>query len=493
MDNITVWNNYLFTFLSMAGLLFLFMVLNRWLKRHGAHINLKSPLILIYIGAGVFITHYMLKYKLAGQIEALGFIAVAFGIIKMIDIILNDIYLNKKMTPVAVPKLMRNIIIMVAYIIAFFGILKSTVGFDIAPVVTTSAVASMVIGLALQDTLTNFIAGIVLHMEKAYKVGDFIKIDGIEGMVVETTWRTTKVRQKGVGIHNIPNSMIVKQPSINFNKIEEHFAFVNFSASLDEKPNKIFEIVLDVALKTPNVIKTRNPEIRIVRIGDFAMEYELRAWIDDYDARRFVESDLMKNIWYAFKRNSIHIPYPTREVINHFAEAEEEYGDEMAQLLSRVKFFSGFDGDTINQISKKIKRKIYGKKETLFYQGDKGDSFFIIYKGKVNIIINNEVVATLKKGDFFGEMSLFTGKERAATVETVEDSEFLVLDKEGFGEILMKDIAIAEHISRVIAEREIENEKLMRESTKGSKASDAGDLKKQKGIILQLIKDFFEI
>jgi small-conductance mechanosensitive channel len=82
------------------------------------------------------------------------------------------------------PGLFHTIIKVLVYAAVSFTILRTQYGFDIVPLLTTSAVLSFVLGLALQDTLGNFFAGLTINIEKPYKVGDWVKIGETEGQVV---------------------------------------------------------------------------------------------------------------------------------------------------------------------------------------------------------------------------------------------------------------------------------------------------------------------
>lgn len=421
-------------------------------------------------------------------------IAAAFSVIKLMDSIINDgpVFLRNREKP---PKLVRSLYVFIGMLIVVIGVMKVNLGVNLTAIVTTSAVLSMVIGLALQDTLTNLIAGVVLHSEKSIKIGDFVKVNDIEGIVIEMSWRATKIQSTlNGGVIYIPNSIVVKQSTLNYNQARLHLIKVGVGVSYEETPNKVADVLLGVARENQEILKEPAAEVRVISYGESSINYELRVWSDKYDRKKIIESDIYKNIWYAFHRNGIKIPFPVREIHN-FSENTESLNKnrEKEEIFKKIEFFKDLTEQEIKELFPRTKSRVYGKNEKIFTEGDEGDSFFVIYKGKVSIIINGDKVATLKKGEFFGEMSLFTGKQRSATAIAEEDLELLVLDKAGFSEIIMNNENIIHKISEAISRREFENEMRNRRQSEINREKDDILIKKKQNSMMEKIKKFFEL
>lgn len=421
-------------------------------------------------------------------------IAAAFSVIKLMDSLINDgpVFLRNREKP---PKLVRSLYIFIVMLIVVIGVMKVNLGVNLTAIVTTSAVLSMVIGLALQDTLTNLIAGVVLHSEKSIKIGDFVKVNEIEGIVIEMSWRATKIQSNvNGGVIYIPNSIVVKQSTLNYNQARLHLIKVGVGVSYEETPNKVADVLLGVAKENQEILKEPAAEVRVISYGESSINYELRIWSDKYDRKKIIESDIYKNIWYAFHRNGIKIPFPVREIHNFSENAESiNRNREKEEIFKKIEFFKDLTEQEIKELFPRTKSRVYGKNEKIFTEGDEGDSFFVIYKGKVSIIINGDRVATLKKGDFFGEMSLFTGKQRSATAIAEEDLELLVLDKAGFSEIIMNNESIIHKISEAISRREFENEMRNRRQNEINREKDDILIKKKQNSMMEKIKKFFEL
>lgn len=219
-------------------------------------------------------------------------------------------------TRAAVPPLIRNIaIIVLAVLVLFILLLSIFPGLSLTPVFYTSGVVSIVIGLAVQDVLSNLLAGLLLSVDRPYDVGDWVHIGETEGAVVEINWRTTKLRDRQGDYVDIPNSTIAKERIVNHNRPSSlHLRRVLVGVTYDTPPGLTTMALLDAARRTPGVLSSPPPEVHFKDYQDFSLLYELRAWIDSFESWPVIDSDIRREIWYSFKRHGITIPFPIRDV-----------------------------------------------------------------------------------------------------------------------------------------------------------------------------------
>lgn len=214
--------------------------------------------------------------------------------IKLLEYIILDVYVKK--SKFVVPKLMHDIAVSLIYFIVFFSVLKMQLGIDLTPLLTTSAVISMVIGLALQDTLSNFIAGIVIHIERPFKYGEWVLVNGIEGKIVEINWRTVKILTFSNDFLVIPNSAVVKDSIINFNyPTPNHLHTLEIGVSYDEPPNKLKAAAKEIAMDIPYVLKQPEPIITLVKYNDFSIDYEIKLWINDFGKKNLYQMNFLQD------------------------------------------------------------------------------------------------------------------------------------------------------------------------------------------------------
>ncbi|PID27975.1 MAG: hypothetical protein CR982_04880 [Candidatus Cloacimonadota bacterium] len=457
--------------------------------------SVSFSLTFVLFGIAVLIVTYY--YDSIAINEEIRTVALLFVFIPLIKIVDRSIAVKKLNLRVKTPKIIHDIILLVIYIFVFFTILKAQLGIDLTPIVTTSAVVSMVIGLALQDTLTNFIAGLMIHVEKPFNITDWVSINNTEGKVIEINWRTTKVLTFNNDFLIIPNNSIIKNEMVNYNfPSTRHVLPLNIGASYDAPPSKVKSVILDILKSCDDVLRFPNPIIRLTSYDDFSINYEIRVWIDDYGKKKLIEDSVLSKIWYAFNREGIKIPFPIRDVYHHTPNKESNDNNSDAlklKLLSDVDIFSSLSVEDLKSLSSKSKFVEYGVEEYIFMQGDEGSSLFIVSKGSVEVIINNNPVATLSKGNFFGEMSLLTGENRSGSVRVVDDVQIMEITKEDLSFYLNKEPNLVSSISEILAARERDNIlSLSKNSNKSLSNSKSIDYEK-KSTLLKSIKSFFNI
>ncbi len=132
---------------------------------------------------------------------------------------------------------------------------------------------------------------------------------------------------------------------------------------------------------------------------------------------------------------------------------------QIGKILKKVPIFRMLGKESIDFIVERLKFKTFSANETICKIGDPGDEMYIIISGNVKICIydengeNEQVVATLQSGDYFGEMALLTGETRSASVITTEDSETFVLQKNDFDVILEKFPSISLSMGKIVSQR----------------------------------------
>jgi small-conductance mechanosensitive channel len=218
-----------------------------------------------------------------------------------------------------VPALLRAMGVVVIGSVGMFVLLSwSFPGLSFTPVFVTSGVVSIVLGLALQEALGNLMAGIVMSVERPFKIGDWIQLGTTEGEAVEQTWRATVVRTRAGDHLLIPNNLAVREIMVNYDRpTSEHLVKIQVGVAYDTPCGVAVESLLDAAAKVAEVLRTPAPSVFLKDFLDSSILYELRVWIDNYGSLHAIESDVRKQIWYSFKRYGVTIPFPQRDVNIH--------------------------------------------------------------------------------------------------------------------------------------------------------------------------------
>ena len=274
--------------------------------------------ILILVTGAVWVSLYIAHLETFPSLIALvGFMLLSFVMVGVLYPVARLLLPSRALlTRGGVPPLLRGLAVAV---VAFIGMLILLTwvfpGLSLTPMFVTSGVVSIVLGFALQDLLGNLMAGIVLSVERPFKVGDWIRIGAVEGAVTDLTWRATHVRTREGDCALIPNAVAAKETVLNFDQpTAAHLVKIGVGVSYDTPCGLVDAALLDAAANVEELLRTPPPEVYVKDFQDSAVHYELRVWIDNYGSLHGIESRVRRQIWYAFKRYGITIPFPQRDV-----------------------------------------------------------------------------------------------------------------------------------------------------------------------------------
>ncbi len=482
------------------------VALTRLLTRRQSLKRLANPLYLAAFtaGAAVFLraNPALSRPIIATYFRALVLFSAAYLVIKVCDLLLVDLLIarKRKFRP---PAVLRELISGVLYIVALLTIMATVLHINLMPLLATSAVLSLVAGLALQETLSNFFAGVTLATERPFKPGDWVQIGPQVGQVMEMGWRAVKMQILEEDDYLIvPNSILAKEQIINMSEPDPLNGHeVRVGVHYRHPPNHVVPALLEALQGVVGISPRPAPYARVRGYGDSSIEYKIRYWIYDFEKSRSIEGAVLGNIWYAFKRHGIEIPFPIRTVHMHTVTEERERALEergLAQrvaLLREVDFLSPLTSEALTRVASSLRVMLYEAGRTVVRQGEQGDSFFLISRGRVGVWVGDghsdgQIVASLGRGQCFGEMSLLTGAHRSATVRTLEDSELLMLGKEDFRDILLADPKVVESLSEILGRRQRESETIMARERSSAGLAQEQDPARQ---LLVRIKSFFGI
>ena len=361
------------------------------------------------------------------------------------------------------PTLVRNIFSIVAFTALFFLIFTSIFpDANLGALFTTSAIFGVILGLALQDTLGNFFAGISLQADRPFQVGDVITV-GVQrhtGVVEEITWRAVKIRTFSNHVVLISNSTAAKEPIEVCPRNNLNARLVFFNTLFTDSPAKTIHVVREAVREADNVSQKITPVVRIRNLGESAVEYEVKYWPEDYAKHHDTDALVRQRIWYAFRRADLKFAYPTRSLLlerkSKLGEVHDADGG-IVERLAAVDIFAPLSTDETRMLAQAATSHVFAPGETVIRAGDPGSSMFVVHNGRVSVQVSENgrprTVATLSDGAFFGEMALFTGEPRTANVVALEETEVLEIGHAAMKLVFDTNPDLVESLSHIIAER----------------------------------------
>lgn len=245
------------------------------------------------------------------------FVITAFAINRVIDALLawygREITTTKrdKKRKDAFP-FVRNVVKIIIYIV-FLAIILERLGIEIAPLLAGLGIAGLAVALALQDTLSNFFAGLHILADKPFREGDYIRLEsGLEGTIDSIGWRSTKLRQAANSQVIIPNAKLAQNVIINLSMPDERISVAyDINISSDEDVKEVEDVIL-VTLKTvqaanPDLFKDDMPWVRLEKFGDVALIFRYGYTVNSYAAQFNALKAVNEALFYAFKKKNIKL------------------------------------------------------------------------------------------------------------------------------------------------------------------------------------------
>ncbi|XXF80852.1 mechanosensitive ion channel [Myxococcaceae bacterium GXIMD 01537] len=222
---------------------------------------------------------------------------LAYLVIEALETVVLHFWLGER-KGIEVPAVVRHLLLIVLYTVVVLSIVGSVTGINLVPVLATSTVVTVVVGLALQDTLGNLFAGLTLHVEKPFGLGDWLLVDGIEGQVVDMGWRSTRLRTFSWDIVAVPNSVIAKTRLQNFYAPDRVTTRnVEVLVRLGVLPEQVEAVVRRACEGLAEVHKEPVPRVWLVALTPLFQRYIVKIWISDFARHDDIESDLLKAVY----------------------------------------------------------------------------------------------------------------------------------------------------------------------------------------------------
>lgn len=333
---------------------------------------------------------------------------------------------------------------------------------DLSSILTAVGVGSLVIALALQDTLSNLVSGFLLLIASPFKTGDWIEFSGIEGRVIEQNWWSVKLKGTMGKQFLIPNGTLAKATVNNFGQ-KPVWKKVSISFSYDDPPNQVL-----AALKSALIgcKAASQPYPMLNSYGNSSINYDL--WYAVMPEENIlVQTELPPRIYYVAQRHGLTMPYPIsieynidakQGVPNRIPQVVQNRQSEITAYLRSLPYFFKLDEGQIEQLSRQTRVIPYGKGELVTQEGQPDEGLYIVFSGQVRMQVTDEQgniqeLGHLGTGDAFGEMALFPGEVSPVTTIAEQDSEVVVIPDEGITHLIQVNPQFASDMIQFIEER----------------------------------------
>jgi potassium efflux system protein len=219
----------------------------------------------------------------------------------------------------------------------------SAAGFDLSSLALVAGALSLGIGFGLQTIVQNFVSGLILLVERPFKVGDWIVNGPVEGFVRRISVRATEIETFQNQSIIVPNSQLINAAVGNWtlrNSLAR--SEIPVSVSHDSDPKQVMELLLEIARSHPLVLTMPEPNVGFQAFGQFSLDFELRFHVADIFQGGPVRNDIRCAIIERFREEDIVMPLPTRDLNLRLTGS--------ADILEDALFAEGLPKDVIRRI-----------------------------------------------------------------------------------------------------------------------------------------------
>ena len=367
----------------------------------------------------------------------------------------------------ASPKILGDLMMLGISIIVTLVLIHHQLRINLIGIAATSAALTAVVGLAAQSTLKDIFAGIALQLDTPFQEGDWIDLEFTKGIVLSLRLMSTRLRTIDSAEVVVPNSRITSEGLRRFRPQEPvgHSFEVALDASLPARQG--IQLLENTLKNHPRILSQPSPQVWISRYSEMGLVYRTQYWqkeIGDLGERQ-LRSELLEQIWYSLSRSGHSLPYPGLEVrrksrLNGQADPRATL-DERIKVLRKCTLLRSLTQDELTELAGCTRQHIYGPGEVVIRQGDKGDSFFVVAEGALSVWRSernetNVPIKTIKEGEVFGEMAVFTGNPRSASVVSLRESRLLAIERQDLLSMIKSSPETLEKLSELIARRQDE-------------------------------------
>ncbi|HEY3203706.1 MAG TPA: mechanosensitive ion channel family protein [Thermoanaerobaculia bacterium] len=388
------------------------------------------------------------------------FLAAALVFTRILDLLLFDLgFRLRRGTPA--PALLRQIVSLLVFGIILAILCQVILSASLPALLTTSAIITAVIGLALQETLGNLFSGVALALERTVQVGDMVRAGETIGLVEQLSWRAIKVRAMEGHAIVIPNSVASRDRLEVFRRGGAPMARTLAVGLEYAAPPARARAALEAAARdAPGVAKLPSPVAYLARFDSSAVVYELRYWLEDYARYLEIDSKVRERVWYRLEREGLPIAYPVIRQHQYAAGPlpRRLETEAIPAVIEASDLFAPLSASERGELAAGVRQHRYSEGEIVVREGDTTSSMFLIVEGRVGISVHGEGVASqkiafLEPGAAFGEISLLTGEPRLATARALTEATLIEIDKATIAPILEANPSLVAKLDAIIQER----------------------------------------
>ena len=285
---------------------------------------LERPFVIIIVLIGIYFSLLQIDY-VRQYIEILNDLFFVLGVLWAVFVLhrLTKVAMEKWISVNPAFQNMPKLVIKIANVFVYFIgliILLKHFNVEITPLVATLGIGGIAIGFALQDTLSNFFAGLHIISDKPINIGDFIELEGdISGYVEDIGWRSTRIKTLPNTLVIVPNSKIassiIKNDSL---PVPEMSIVIQCGVAYTSDLEKVEKVTIEAAKKiqknVQGAVRDFEPFIRYHTFGDSNINFSIILRVQTFVDKYLVTHEFIKALKKSYDKEGIEISWPVRKI-----------------------------------------------------------------------------------------------------------------------------------------------------------------------------------
>src|SRR5437773_9653100 len=374
------------TVIVFIGTFFGALTVGRFLKRRaGVRLGLLFRLFCLTLAFYTAIAVYGVQAPWRNHVGAAAILLSTALVVALVNRYVCDLYFEQKRQTL-IPHFLREVIGGIIFLIAPLFVLSSGYHAEaqLKGLLAGSGVIAIIVGFAGQNLFAWSIGGILIQINRPYKVGDWLQVHERFAEVMEINWRSTRLRTNDNIYLDIPNNEMVSHEIVNLHyPTEVHAMRIRVGVEYKNPPNVVKDTLFRAASTADGVLTQPKVKVFLVDFGESACIYEIKYYMGNHSRINEINDAVRTNVWYELKRRGITIPFPIRtlQVQRRAALPGQEEQAEALCILRGEALFGCLSDEQLDQLVKQARLNTFGRGEPVIEEGSPGDAMFVLLRG----------------------------------------------------------------------------------------------------------------
>ena len=353
-------------------------------------------------------------------------------------------------------RLLQDVVGAVIFLVAIVAAAAYVMQLPVKGLLATSGVMAIVIGLALQSTLSDVFSGIVLNTTRPYQIDDWISIDGTEGRVIDIDWRATRLLTGNGGMAVIPNSVAAKAKLLNFSRPNDvHGVSITVVVPASVRPRKVLDALEKTLQGSSALLTTPKPKATIKASTLESVEYEASGFVSSMDQKNPVRNQMF---------DLAHRHLVAAGVIWN-GDSQVRPWSRQRSLLEDVRIFRALSSEEKDSLSQRMIAIEYPADQVILGLDQASEHVLVIGTGVVSAAVHDGErlleAGRMGPGEVLGVEGLLDGDASSAEFRTLTSCLLYRIDKAEVRDCLEKRDEVKAALSKLQRVREQNSQSLV--------------------------------